>query len=154
MLRQELAGQQDQHLRLAADFENFRRRSRQESEARGAAQKESLLKELLPTLDNLERALASGASVDSPMLHQGVEMTLHQLRQLLRQHGVESQECVGQPFDLRQQEAVSLRHDPTQPDQTVLEVLQRGYCRGAQVFRPAKVVVNDLSHSRRPHHGH
>jgi molecular chaperone GrpE len=63
-LRQELAEQKDLNLRLAADFENFKRRSRQEVESRAAAQKESFIRELLPSLDNLERALASGASPD------------------------------------------------------------------------------------------
>ncbi len=58
LLRKELAEQKDLNLRLAADFENFKRRSRQESEARAAAQKESFIHELLPALDNLERALA------------------------------------------------------------------------------------------------
>ena len=73
-LQQELAQQKDVHLRLAADFENFKRRSRQEVESRAAAQKESFIRELLPSLDNLERALASGASPGSQQFQQGVEM--------------------------------------------------------------------------------
>ena len=64
-LREQLAEQTDLKLRLAADFENFKRRSRQESEGRAAAQKESFIHELLPAIDNLERALASGASSGS-----------------------------------------------------------------------------------------
>ena len=83
-LLKDLAEQKDLHLRLAADFENFKRRSRQESEARAVAQKESFIVELLPVIDNLERALAAGASRDSAQFHQGVEMTLKQLQQLLR----------------------------------------------------------------------
>src|ERR1017187_6727050 len=94
-LRQELAEQKDLNLRLAADFENFKRRSRQEVETRAAAQKESFIRELLPSLDNLERALASGATPGSPQFHQGVEMTLQQLRQLLRQHGIDTEEIIG-----------------------------------------------------------
>jgi molecular chaperone GrpE (heat shock protein) len=62
LLRKELTEQKDLNLRLAADFENFKRRSRQEVETRAAAQKESFIHELLPSLDNLERALASGAT--------------------------------------------------------------------------------------------
>src|SRR5271157_1376691 len=88
-IRQQLAEQKDVNLRLAADFENFKRRSRQEGDARAATQKESFIHELLPAIDNLERALASGASSGSPQLHQGVEMTLQQLRLLLRHHGIE-----------------------------------------------------------------
>jgi molecular chaperone GrpE len=96
-LRKELAEQKDIHLRLAADFDNFKKRSRQEAEARAAAQKESFIVELLPVIDNLERALAAGASRNSAQFHQGVEMTLKQLQQLLRQHGVESEEAMIQP---------------------------------------------------------
>jgi molecular chaperone GrpE len=153
-LRKELAQQSDLNLRLAADFENFKRRSRQEAEGRSAAQKESFIQELLPALDNLERALGSGASPGSPQFHQGVEMILQQLRQLLRRHDIEAEESVGEPFDPRRHEAVSQRHDPAEPDHIILEVFQRGYRRGEQVFRPAKVVVNNLAHYRgTPHAG-
>jgi molecular chaperone GrpE len=150
-LRQELAEQKDLNLRLAADFENFKRRSRQEVESRAAAQKESFIRELLPSLDNLERALASGASPGTPQFHQGVEMTLQQLRLLLRQHGIETEESVGRPFDPHRHEAVSQRHDPAQANHAVLEVFQRGYRRGEKVFRPAKVVVNDLKDTKQGH---
>jgi len=153
-LRGKLAEQTDLKLRLAADFENFKRRSRQESDARAAAQKESIIHELLPVIDNLERALASGASSGSPQLHQGVEMTLQQLRLLLRQHGIEPEESVGQPFDPHRHEAVSQRHDAAHPAHSIIEVLQRGYRRGDKVFRPAKVVVNDLTHSKHARHAH
>jgi molecular chaperone GrpE len=152
-LSKDLAEQKDLHLRLAADFENFKRRSRLEVEVRAAAQKESFIQELLPVIDNLERALASGAARDSSPFHQGVEMTLKQLHQLLRQHGIDSEEIVGKPFDPHQHEALSQRHDPTQADHTILEMFQRGYRRGSKVFRPAKVVVNDLSAAKQGRHG-
>ena len=152
-LLKDLAEQRDLHLRLAADFENFKRRSRLESEARAVAQKESFIVELLPVIDNLERALAAGASRDSAQFHQGVEMTLKQLQQLLRQHGVESDEIVGKPFDPHRHEALSQRHDPAKPDHVILEVVQRGYQRGAKVVRPAKVIVNDLTASQPARHG-
>jgi len=152
-LLKDLAQQKDLHLRLAADFENFKRRSRQESDARAAAQKESFIIELLPVIDNLERALAAGSSRNSAQFHQGVEMTLKQLQQLLRQHGVESEETVGKPFDPHQHEALSQGHDPAQPEHAILEVVQRGYQRGAKVVRPAKVVVNDLTAAKPARHG-
>ena len=145
VLLKDLAVQKDLHLRLAADFENFKRRSRQEAESRAAAQKEAFIAELLPVIDSLERALASGASRDSAQFQQGVEITLKQLQQLLRQHGVESDEIVGQPFDPHRQEALAQGHDPAQPDHAVLTVLQRGYRRGEKIVRPAKVTVNDLA---------
>lgn len=152
-LLKDLADQRELHLRLAADFENFKRRSRLESEARSAAQKESFIVQLLPVVDNLERALASGASRDSAQFHQGVEMTLKQLQQLLRQHGVESEEIVGRPFDPHRHEALSQGFNPGQPDHAILEVVQRGYLREAKVLRPAKVVVNDLTLSKAARHG-
>ena len=152
-LLKDLAEQKDLHLRLAADFDNFKKRSRQESEARAAAQKESFIVELLPVIDNLERALAAGASPDPAQFHQGVEMTLKQLQQLLCRHGVESEEIVGKPFDPHRHEALSQGHDPAQPDQAVLEVVQRGYHKVMKVVRPAKVVVNDLTAAKPHPHG-
>jgi molecular chaperone GrpE len=146
-LLKELAAQKDLHLRLAADFENFKRRSRQEIETRSAAQKDSLIADLLPVIDNLERALASGGSRDSAQFHQGVEMTLKQLQQLLRQHGIESDEIVGKPFDPHRHEALAQGHDPAHADNAVLTILQRGYRQGEKVVRPAKVTVNNLTAS-------
>jgi molecular chaperone GrpE len=147
ILQKELAAQKDDYLRLAADFDNFKKRTRRDSERQAAAEKESFIRDLLPVLDNLERALASEQSISSEQLQQGVEMTLQQLGQLLQRHGIEAVEDVGRPFDPHRHEAVSLRHDRSQPDHIVLEVIQRGYCRGDKVFRPAKVIVNDLGHS-------
>ena len=152
-LLKDLAEQKDLHLRLAADFDNFKKRSRQESEARAVAQKESFIVELLPVIDNLERALAAGASRDSAQFHQGVEMTLKQLQQLLRQHGVESEDIIGKPFDPHWHEALSQGHDPAKPDHAILEVVQRGYQKGAKVVRPAKVIVNDLTATKPHRHG-
>jgi molecular chaperone GrpE len=154
LLCQELANQKDLNSSLIADFDNFRRRTREESESRAAAQKESFIQDLLPFIDNLERALASGAAPGSKQFHQGVEMTLQQLRQLLRQHGIETEESIGEAFDAHRHEAISQRHDPTQADRAILEVFQRGYRRGSDVFRPAKVVVNDLTPPKRSRNGH
>ena len=150
--QRELAEQKDAFVHLAADFENFKRRSRQESDARATAQKEGFIVELLPVIDNLERALISGAAPGAPEFRQGVEMTLQQLRRLLQQHGVECDEITGWPFDPRQHEALSQRHDPAQAHQTILEVFQRGYRRGTKVIRPAKVVVNDLASANPEQH--
>ncbi len=149
---EESAAQKDEYLRLAADFDNYRKRTRRDSERQAAAEKEAFIADLLPIFDNLERALASEQSSSSESLHQGVQMTLQQLSQLLQRHGIEAVEDVGQPFDPHRHDAVFVRNDPRQPDQIVLEVTQRGYCRGDKVFRPAKVIVNDLSHSAGAHH--
>ena len=143
-LEAELAVQKDRYLRLAADFDNFRKRTLQETERNAAAQKEAFIRELLTVIDNLERALGSDVSTSPEQLRQGVQMTLQQLTQLLRRHGIEPEESLGKPFDPHYHEAVTVRHDPSQPDHIILETFQRGYRRGNEVFRPAKVVVNDL----------
>ena len=144
-LKAELAAEKDRFLRLSADFDNFRKRVAQESERRATVQKKAFILELLPIIDNLERALASGRSASRELLLQGVEMTLQQLNRLLLAHGVEPEESVGQPFDPQYHEAVASRYDPSQPNHVILETFQRGYRYGGVSFRPAKVVVNDLS---------
>jgi len=140
----ELVAQKDLYLRLAADFDNFRKRTAQETERRAAAQKEAFIRELLPVIDNLERALAS-SSASPEQLREGVQMTLQQFQQILRRHGIEPEESLGQPFDSARHEAVATRHDESQPDHIILETFQRGYRRDNQVFRSAKVVVNNLT---------
>jgi molecular chaperone GrpE len=140
-LQAELAAQKDRFLRLAADFDNYRKRTAQETDRRAATQKEAFIRELLPAIDNLERALSSGASTDQ--LREGVQLTLQQLQQLLRRHGIEPEESLGQPFDPNRQEALRTAHELSRPAGTVLEVFERGYRRGHEVVRPARVVVND-----------
>jgi molecular chaperone GrpE len=145
-LQKELVAQKDDYLRLAADFDNFQKRILRDSGQQAAVEKEAFIRELLPILDNLERALASEQSISSEPLHQGLTMTLQQVGQLLHRHGIKAVEDMWQPFDPHRHEAVSVRNDPCQSDQIILEVLQRGYCRGDKVFRPAKVIINDLSY--------
>ena len=142
-----LAEQKGHYLRLAADFDNFKKRTRRDSGLAAAAEKEDFIRDLLPVLDNLERALTAETSPAFTPLHQGVAITLQQLSHLLDRHGIEAVEDVDLPFNPHRHEAVSTRHDPNRPDQTVLEVVQHGYCRDAHVFRPAKVIVNVLNHS-------
>ena len=146
-LEAELAKQKDLYVRLAADFDNFRKRSAQETDRRAAAQKEAFIRELLPVIDNLERALSNVSGSPPEQVREGVEITLQQLNQLLRRHGIEPEESRLQTFDPHRHEAVATRHDPSQSEHTVLETFQRGYRRGNEVFRPAKVVVNDLTHA-------
>jgi molecular chaperone GrpE len=146
ILQQELASQKADYVRLVADFDNFIKRTQRDSEQQAAVEKETFIRELLPIIDNLERALASAQSHSSEPLFEGVKMTLQQVGQLLGCHGIEPVADRGRPFDPHRHEAISVQHDPTQPDRIVLEVTQRGYYRSGKVFRPAKVIVNDLSH--------
>ena len=95
--------------------------------------------------NNLERALEVNKNTSFEALRLGVEMILQQLRQILRQHDIESEESLDQPFDPLRHQAIATRSDPTKPDHTILQISQRGYRRGQQVFRPAAVIVNDLT---------
>jgi len=147
MLQKKLDSKNDDYLRLAADFDNFKKRTLRDTGQKAAAEKESFILDLLPVVDNLERALACEPSPSSQPLRQGVEMTLEQLNRLLQNNGIENVEAIGRPFDPHRHDAVSMRHDPAQPDHVVLEVVQRGYCHGEKLFRPARVIVNDRDSS-------
>jgi molecular chaperone GrpE len=144
-LKKDLVAEKDRYLRLAADFDNYRKRIAKESERRAAAQKVAFIRELLPIIDNLERAVRSEASAPPDQLLHGVKMTLKQLNRLLHKHGIEPEESDGKPFNPHYHNAIMTRSEPSQPDHVVLETLERGYKKGNESFRPAKVVVNDLT---------
>jgi molecular chaperone GrpE len=139
------AAQRDEYLSLAqrtqADFENYRKRVARESagaQARGVA---SLAKELLPALDNLDRALEAAAQ-DDPLL-EGVRFVRSELSAALARVGVESFSPVGETFDPSLHEAMASTPQPAggPASGTVVEVYQPGYLLGATVIRPARVVV-------------
>jgi|EBPBio282013_DNA_FD.fasta_scaffold07939_3 molecular chaperone GrpE len=144
----ELAEWKERCLRLAADFDNFKKRTARESERRAAELRNVLVRELLPVVDNLERALINNPAHSAERLGEGVQLTLRQLIQVLNQHGFTGRDDLGQPFDPQFHEAVCVRSEPMQPDQTILEVWQRCWLQGKALFRPAKVVVNDLKCSK------
>jgi molecular chaperone GrpE len=137
--------QRDQYLALAqrtqADFENYRKRVAREAAAAHERGVCSLAKELLPALDNLDRALAAAAQ-DDPLLH-GVRLVRSELAAALARAGIESFSPAGEPFDPEVHEAVATA--PQAPDGapsgTVVEVYQPGYRLGASILRPARVVV-------------
>jgi molecular chaperone GrpE len=123
--------------RTKADFENFRKRvSRESAEAEVRARAE-LVKELVPVIDNLERALAAAAEQDDH-LAQGVRLVHDEIAAVLRRAGVESYEPAGEQFDPDWHEAMLTRAGD---EGQVLEVLQKGYRLNGQVLRPARVVV-------------
>jgi len=132
----------DRALRLQAEMENFRKRQRRLLEERILSDRKELLRSFLPVSDDLERALAAGAS-DVESLRQGIDLTYRCLTKALDQAGVKRLEAVGQPFDPAWHEAVS-----TVPHQeagvepgTVVEVVQAGYRLDGRLLRPARVVV-------------
>lgn len=140
----ELAEWKERCLRLAADFDNFKKRTAREGERRAAELRNAFVRELLPAVDNLERALTSNPAHLAERLGEGVQLTLRQLTQVLNQHGFTGRDDLGQPFDPQYHESVCVRSEPMQPDHVILEVWQRGWLQGKALFRPAKVVVNDL----------
>jgi molecular chaperone GrpE len=142
-----LAEWKERCLRLTAEFDNFKKRTARESERRAAEQKTAFVRELLPVVDNLERALASGPAQTVQQLGEGVELTLRQLTGLLSQHGIVGRDDLGKPFDPHYHEAVCVRSEPTHADHAILEVWQRGWVRGKELLRPARVVVNGLKHN-------
>jgi molecular chaperone GrpE len=140
-----VAAQRDEYLALAqrtqADFENYRKRVAREASAaqeRGAA---ALAKELLPALDNLDRAIEH-ATEDDPLL-EGVRLVRAELGAGLARAGIESYSPVGEPFDPALHEAVATAPQPDggSPSGTIVEVYQAGYKVGPSVIRPARVVV-------------
>ncbi|MFH0916374.1 MAG: nucleotide exchange factor GrpE [bacterium] len=131
----------DSLLRLRAEFENFRRRAARELiEARDRAQGE-LLNDLLPVLDNLERALDAAEHHDESKVLGGVRMTRDLFVDLLRRSGVEEIETVGVPFDPHVHDAM-LVQSSDQDEGVIAAVLERGYRQGDRVLRPARVAVS------------
>jgi molecular chaperone GrpE len=142
-MTQERATLYDQLLRRQAEFENYRRRvDRERSEAYTRARAEVLL-ELLPVIDNFERALASleNSGGDADSLRHGVELIHKQFKDALAKFGLEPVESVGQTFDPHVHEAVTIEPTDKHKENTVIEEFQRGYRLGEKLLRPAKVKV-------------
>jgi molecular chaperone GrpE len=141
-LKQQLAEKQDSLLRTMADFDNFRRRTRQEMEEIRRIALEEFLRSLLRVMDNFERALqAAEESQSFEKLMEGVQLTYRQMQALLREAGVQPIEAVGKPFDPNFHEAVQRVESPEHPDETVLEEVERGYMIQSRVLRPSRVKV-------------
>ncbi|MBR5910249.1 MAG: nucleotide exchange factor GrpE [Schwartzia sp.] len=136
----ELAEKENRYLRLQADFENFRRRTRQEKEELAAVVTQNLLKDMLPFLDNFERALAAEGS-DEGGLRAGVEMMYKQMVEALKKEGLEYIETKGKPFDTNFHQAVMRVEDAEKEDGTIVAELQKGYMVKGRVIRPSMVQV-------------
>ena len=136
----ELAEKENRYLRLQADFENFRRRTRQEKEELAAVVTQNLLKDLLPFLDNFERALAAENS-DAESLRAGVEMMYNQLVEALKKEGLEYIETKDKPFDPNFHQAVMRVEDSDKEDGAIVAELQKGYMVKGRVIRPSMVQV-------------
>jgi len=125
--------------RVQADFENYRKRVARETAAAGERARSGLVRELLPIVDNLERALAS-AEEGEQHLAEGVRLVHSELIAVLERNGVEQFDPAGDKFDPSEHEALSVRADG-EPG-LVLEVVERGYRSNRTILRPARVVVS------------
>jgi molecular chaperone GrpE len=140
--REEAAKNRDLYLRTLADLDNFRKRTQREKEELSRFANENLLRELLPVLDNLERAIehARGDQGGGGIL-QGVEMTLGQFAKVLEKCGVKAVVTIGEPFDTARHEAIGQEETSEQPPQTVVRELQKGYLLNDRLLRPAMVLL-------------
>jgi len=131
----------NRYLRAQADFDNFRRRSRQEKEEFAAYANTKIIEEMLPVLDIFNMALKSSENTDTKMLLQGIEMVHRQFIGVLEKEGLQPIEAVGQTFDPNVHEAV-MNIESDQPANTVVEELRKGYRLKEKVIRPAMVKVS------------
>ena len=134
---------QEKYLRSLADFDTYRRRVMKEREDDRKFAPLGLIKDLLPNLDNLRRAVGAAKTANSiEDLSQGVDMVLKQVDETLAKHGASPISSVGQLFDPNQHEAVAQAPSPDVPPLTVLQEFERGYMLHDRVIRPSKVVVS------------
>ena len=141
-LAKELSEQKDKFLRLAAEYDNYRKRTAKEKEAIYADAKIDTVTAMLPVYDNLERALGQYRDEDADSPHRkGVEMVFTQFKESLSKLGVSAMDALGQPFDPEKHNAVMHVEDESAGENTVVEVLQQGFTLGGKVLRFAIVKV-------------
>jgi molecular chaperone GrpE len=140
--RSEAARMKDQWIRTAADYENFRKRARRDTEDARRAAREELLKELLPVFDNLERGVLSARSVnDAKAVADGLSMILKQFNDTLARVGINKVPTVGSAFDPSVHEAIQQVETSDHPPGTIVAEVQPGYVQGERLVRAAMVVV-------------
>jgi molecular chaperone GrpE len=146
----------DRLVRTTADFDNFRKRTKRELDDARSEAKTRVLKEMLPVLDNLERAVQHAEErykddVEAAAITDGVKLVLRQFGQALERSEVTPVDAAGQPFDPAFHEAISQQETDAQPPGTVVQVYQKGYKIGDRLLRPALVVVAKARPAE--HHG-
>lgn len=139
-LQQALDEAKQQALRLQADFANFRKRSNKEREELSNVITQDILKDMLPILDNFERAMAAETK-DVEAFQKGVEMIFTQFQETLKKDGLEYIETAGKKFDPNFHQAVMRVENPDLEDDTIAQELQKGYMAKGKVLRPSMVQV-------------
>ncbi|MGH7197904.1 MAG: nucleotide exchange factor GrpE [Candidatus Omnitrophota bacterium] len=132
----------DQILRLRADFENTKKRLEREKQDAIKFANERLLIEVLPIMDNLDRAMASLAEGHNPeKVKEGLGIAQRELHDVLEEHGVQVVKSVGELFDPKFHEAVAVTDDKDLKDGTIVEEIQRGYLLNGRLIRPSRVKI-------------
>lgn len=146
-LQGDLEDARDMALRAQADAQNIKRRAEQDVEKARKFALERFCGELLPVVDNLERALDAIAGDDEALkpIAEGVELTLKSFLDALRKFQIEPLDPEGEPFDPQQHQAMSMIENPDAEPNTVLAVMQKGYTLNGRLVRPAMVMVSKAS---------
>ena len=143
-LEEQLAVWRDKYLRLQAEFDNFRKRTVKEKMELVERGSEGAWKAILPIIDDMERAMsASSKSTDVEALRQGEELVMKKFESVLSSAGITPIECIGEPFNEDEQEAVARFAAGEDKRGLVIDCVQRGYKMGEHVLRYAKVVVGE-----------
>lgn len=137
----QLAAEKDKYLRMAAEYDNYRRRTAKEREAAYTDAYADALMQIIPVIDNLERAAAFGNAGDAKQLSDGVNMILSQFGTVLEKMGIEAFGEKGESFDPNIHNAIMHEEDPEQDENVIAEVFQRGYRKGDKIIRCAMVKV-------------
>ena len=140
-LRREKAALQDRLLRTAAEFDNYRKRVERDRRDQADAAMADALEDLLPIMDNLDRALQAPAGDNSDAYRKGVELIHRQMEELLRKRGVKPIQAVGTDFDPRFHQSVMHEVSSEHREGEVMEELRRGYMLGERLLRPSMVKV-------------
>ncbi len=140
-LQTELSQLKEMYLRKLAEFDNFRKRTEREREEIRSIANENLVRDLVPVLDNFDRALQHAGQADTASLRVGVEMIYRQFRELLQRRGVTEVDPSGGTFNPEVHEAVQRVEDPRHPVGKVVNVIAKGYLLSGRLIRPALVAV-------------
>ena len=139
-LQQALKEKEDQYLRLQAEYANFRRRTTKEKEELAAVVTQNILTDMLPLLDNFDRAMAA-ESADLDAFKKGIEMIYGQFQDVLKKNGLELIQTEGATFDPNFHQAVMRVENPEMEDDQIAQELQKGYIVKGRVIRPSMVQV-------------
>ncbi|MDH7602913.1 MAG: nucleotide exchange factor GrpE [Armatimonadota bacterium] len=141
-LRRDVDEARDRYLRVLADFDNYKKRQREETARQINLAKEELILKLLPIVDNFQRALrAAEAQHSFESLVEGVSLTLRQLQDMLEKEGVRPIEAVGETFNPELHEALMREETDEYPENTIIDEFEKGYTMNGKVIRPARVKV-------------